>query len=100
MHQRGLDHRRQADARLQQPHQLIDVGPQRVIATRVDAAELAGWPEPTGVAANNDIDALLSLGADACCYNPLWPNVDELVHTLTPDSSSRTSSSTLGHNGL
>ncbi|AAS04554.1 hypothetical protein MAP_2237 [Mycobacterium avium subsp. paratuberculosis K-10] len=48
----------------------------------VDAAELAGWPEPTGVAATNDIDALLSLGADACCYNPLWPNVDELVRLL------------------
>lgn len=48
----------------------------------VDAAELAGWPEPTGVTATNDIDALIGLGADACCYNPLWPNVDELVRLL------------------
>ena len=48
----------------------------------VDAAELAGWPEPTGVEATNDIDALLGLGADACCYNPLWPNIDELVRLL------------------
>ena len=48
----------------------------------VDAAELAGWPEPTGVQATNDIDALLALGADACCYNPLWPNIDELVRLL------------------
>jgi hypothetical protein len=48
----------------------------------VDAAELAGWPEPTGVQATNDIDALLALGADACCYNPLWPSIDELVRLL------------------
>ena len=48
----------------------------------VDAAELAGWPEPTGVNATNDIDALLALKPDACCYNPLWPNIDELARLL------------------
>ncbi|WP_375485405.1 dihydrodipicolinate reductase [uncultured Mycobacterium sp.] len=48
----------------------------------VDAAELCGWPEPTGVKATNDIDALLALQPDACCYNPLWPNIDELVGLL------------------
>ncbi|MCV7259849.1 NAD(P)H-dependent amine dehydrogenase family protein [Mycobacterium shimoidei] len=48
----------------------------------VDAAELCGWPEPTGVKATNDIDALLKLRPDACCYNPLWPNIDELVRLL------------------
>jgi hypothetical protein len=48
----------------------------------VDAAELCGWPEPTGVKATNDIDALLALRPDACCYNPLWPNVEELVRLL------------------
>src|SRR3954453_5593384 len=47
-----------------------------------DAAELCGWPEPTGVLATNDVPALLALGADACCYNPLWPSVDELVALL------------------
>ena len=47
-----------------------------------DAAELCGWPEPTGVLATDDIDALLALGADACCYNPLWPSVDELCRLL------------------
>jgi 4-hydroxy-tetrahydrodipicolinate reductase len=47
-----------------------------------DAAELAGWPEPTGVKATNDIDRLVALKPDACCYNPLWPNVDELVRLL------------------
>ncbi len=48
----------------------------------VDAAELAGWPEPTGITATNDIDALIALKPDACCYNPLWPSIDELVRLL------------------
>ena len=48
----------------------------------VDAAELSGWPEPTGITATNDIDALLATKPDACCYNPLWPSVDELVRLL------------------
>ncbi len=48
----------------------------------VDAAELSGWPEPTGVTATNDIDALIALKPDACCYNPLWPNIDELTRLL------------------
>lgn len=47
-----------------------------------DAAELCGWPEPTGVLATDDVDALLALGADACCYNPLWPSIDELCALL------------------
>ncbi|MUL64138.1 dihydrodipicolinate reductase [Mycobacterium sp. CBMA 234] len=48
----------------------------------VDAAELCGWPEPTGIRATSDIDALLSLKPDACCYNPIWSNTDELVALL------------------
>lgn len=28
-----------------------------------DAADLCGWPEPTGVTATNDIDALIALRA-------------------------------------
>ena len=48
----------------------------------VDAAELAGLAQPTGVTATNDIDALIALKPDACCYNPLWPDVDELVRLL------------------
>ena len=48
----------------------------------VDAAELCGRHEPTGVLATNDIDALIALRPDACCYNPLWPKVDELVRLL------------------
>jgi 4-hydroxy-tetrahydrodipicolinate reductase len=47
-----------------------------------DAAELCGLSEPTGVVATSDIPTLLELGADACCYNPLWPSVDELCALL------------------
>ncbi len=48
----------------------------------IDAAELSGWPEPTGVRATDDIEELVALRPDACCYNPLWPRVDELVRLL------------------
>ena len=47
-----------------------------------DAAELCGWPELTGIGATNDVGALLALEPDACCYNPLWPSIDELVALL------------------
>ncbi|GAA4125027.1 dihydrodipicolinate reductase [Nocardioides fonticola] len=47
-----------------------------------DAAELCGWPEPTGVLATDDVEALLATGADACCYNPLWPDLDHLCRLL------------------
>ena len=47
-----------------------------------DAAELCGWPELTGVLATNDVEALVALRPDACCYNPLWPDIDELVRLL------------------
>ena len=48
----------------------------------LDAAELAGWPEKTGILATNDIEALLATQPDACCYNPLWPSIDELEMLL------------------
>src|SRR5580698_5781828 len=47
-----------------------------------DAADLAGWPEPTGVLATSDVGALLALRPDACCYNPLWADIDELCALL------------------
>ncbi|WP_370249309.1 hypothetical protein [Nocardioides sp.] len=47
-----------------------------------DAAELCGWPEPTGVLATDDVDALLALAPDACSYNPLWCDLDELERLL------------------
>lgn len=75
--------RRSAHAILARPDlELVGVyahGPDKVGR---DAAELCDWPEPTGVIATDDIDALLELGADACCYNPLWPDVDHLVRLL------------------
>jgi hypothetical protein len=49
----------------------------------VDAAELCGWPTPTGILATSDIDALIALKPDACCYNPLWPSIDELEALLS-----------------
>jgi 2,4-diaminopentanoate dehydrogenase len=54
-------------------------GPEKV---GKDAADLAGWLEQTGITATNDVDALIALKPDACCYNPLWPNIDELVRLL------------------
>ena len=37
---------------------------------------------PVGVAATNDVDALLALRPDCVVYNPMWRNVDELVRIL------------------
>ena len=37
---------------------------------------------PIGVAATNDVDALLALAPDVVVYNPMWPSVDELVRIL------------------
>ncbi len=46
-----------------------------------DAGELAGI-DPIGVAATDDVDALLALRPDCVVYNPMWQNVDELVRIL------------------
>lgn len=46
-----------------------------------DAGELAGIA-PLGVAATDDVDALLALKPDAVVYNPMWIDVDELVRIL------------------
>jgi len=48
-----------------------------------DAADLCDWPEHTGVRATHDVDELLALKPDACCYNPLWPSIDELEALLS-----------------
>ena len=46
-----------------------------------DVGELCGI-EPVGVTATDDIDALLALQPDCVVYNPMWPDVDELVRIL------------------
>ncbi len=46
-----------------------------------DAGTLVG-DEPVGITATDDIDALLSLGADCVSYNPKFPSVNELCRIL------------------
>jgi len=46
-----------------------------------DVGELCGV-EPLGVAATDDVDALLALRPDCVVYNPMWPSLDELVRLL------------------
>jgi hypothetical protein len=47
-----------------------------------DAGELVGIP-PLGIAATNDVAALLALKPDCVVYNPMWFDVDELVRILS-----------------
>lgn len=47
-----------------------------------DAGELVGIP-PLGIAATNDVDALLALKPDCVVYNPMWFDVAELVRILS-----------------
>jgi hypothetical protein len=63
-----------------------------------DVGVLAGI-EPLGVAATNDVEALLALKPDAVVYNPMWINVDELVRILESGTNVVTSASFItGHN--
>jgi 2,4-diaminopentanoate dehydrogenase len=63
-----------------------------------DAGELAGI-DPVGVAATNDVDALLALKPDCVVYNPMWINVDELVRILSAGVNVVTTASFItGHN--
>lgn len=47
----------------------------------VDVGELSGI-DPVGIAASDDVDALLALKPDCVVYNPMWPDVDEVVRIL------------------
>lgn len=46
-----------------------------------DVGELCGV-EAVGVAATDDVDALLAMKPDCVVYNPMWRDVDELVRIL------------------
>jgi 4-hydroxy-tetrahydrodipicolinate reductase len=76
--------RRAAHAALARPDlELVGVYAHSADKVGRDAAELVGWPTPTGIRATDDVDALLALAPDACSYNPLWCDVDELVRLLS-----------------
>jgi 2,4-diaminopentanoate dehydrogenase len=63
-----------------------------------DVGELCGVA-PLGVAATNDVDALLALKPDCVVYNPMWINVDELVRILSSGVNVvATASFITGHN--
>lgn len=47
-----------------------------------DVGELCGI-DSLGVAATNDVDALLALKPDCVIYNPMWHDTDELVRILS-----------------
>ncbi|HEY8217405.1 MAG TPA: dihydrodipicolinate reductase, partial [Acidimicrobiia bacterium] len=47
-----------------------------------DVGELCGI-DPLGVAATQDVDALLALQPDCVVYNPMWVDSDELVRILS-----------------
>ena len=46
-----------------------------------DVGELCGI-EPLGIAATDDVDALLALEPDCVAYTPMWRDVDEMVRIL------------------
>jgi hypothetical protein len=46
-----------------------------------DVGELCGI-EPLGIAATDDVDALLGLQPDCVVYNPMWHDTDEVVRIL------------------
>jgi 2,4-diaminopentanoate dehydrogenase len=63
-----------------------------------DVGELCGI-DRLGVAASDDVDALLALKPDSVVYNPMWIDVDELVRILSAGVSVVTTASFItGHN--
>jgi 4-hydroxy-tetrahydrodipicolinate reductase len=46
-----------------------------------DLGELAG-ADPVGIAATDDVDALLALAPNSVSYNPIWPDLDEMCRIL------------------
>ncbi|HZU50068.1 MAG TPA: dihydrodipicolinate reductase [Mycobacterium sp.] len=63
-----------------------------------DVGELCGI-DRLGVAASDDVDALLALKPDSVVYNPMWIDVDELVRILSAGVNVVTTASFItGHN--
>jgi hypothetical protein len=64
-----------------------------------DVGELCGL-EPLGVAATDDADALLALQPDCVVYNPMFADVDVLVHILGAGINVVTTSEFINGHGL
>lgn len=63
-----------------------------------DVGELCGVA-PLGLAATDDVDALLALKPDCVVYNPMWIDVEELVRILSTGANVvATASFITGHN--
>ena len=63
-----------------------------------DVGELCGI-DPLGVAATDDVDALLALHPDCVVYNPMWSDTDELVRILSAGVNVVTTAAFItGHN--
>jgi len=75
--------RRSVRAIVRHPHlELVGVYAHGAEKVGRDAGELSGLDRPVGVTATDDVDALLATGADACSYNPMWPDLDVLCRLL------------------
>ena len=64
-----------------------------------DAGELCGT-DPIGVAATDDVDALLALAPDCVVYNPQWQDVDELVRILASGANVVSTAAFINGRGL
>jgi hypothetical protein len=63
-----------------------------------DVGELCGI-EAIGLAATNDVEALLALQPDIVVYNPMWPSTDEIVRILEAGVNVVTTAAFINGNG-
>ena len=56
--------------------------------------------DPVGVAATDDVGALLAAEPDCVVYNPMWPSVDELVTILSSGANVVTTAAFINGRGL
>lgn len=62
--------------------ELVGVHAHSVNKVGLDAAELCGLDEPTGVVATDDVEALIALRPDCLSYSTLAPNIDVMCRFL------------------